>query len=167
VKLSLPIKLGIFVVLVFSVVIAVCLLWTPVRIKWYEQKMKTGSSIERQEAIIWLVRHSVYSSFKVSMFFFEMDEKRLRNELGDPDSIDLISDDPSEDSRTLAIGFSKTEQDPNKPEVRPVGLSSGIWKYEKIKFHVVNGKVKAIDSGKSILFVPGYSPSKILPREKK
>ncbi len=37
-KLSLPVKLGILVVLLFSAVIATCLLWTPVK----ELKKKAG-----------------------------------------------------------------------------------------------------------------------------
>jgi len=41
VKISLPLKLGIIVVLVFSVAIAGCLLWTPIWIKYYVSKYRS------------------------------------------------------------------------------------------------------------------------------
>ncbi|TET37479.1 MAG: ankyrin repeat domain-containing protein [Planctomycetota bacterium] len=46
-KLSLPIKLGIFVVLLFAAVITTCLLWTPVKILWFGSKLKSDKPAER------------------------------------------------------------------------------------------------------------------------
>jgi glucose-6-phosphate dehydrogenase assembly protein OpcA len=43
-KLSLPVKLGIFVVLLFAAVIATCLLWTPLRVRYYVGKLRSESS---------------------------------------------------------------------------------------------------------------------------
>jgi ankyrin repeat protein len=40
-KLSLPLKLGIFVLVLFALVIATCLLWTPVKIRYYTAKLKS------------------------------------------------------------------------------------------------------------------------------
>jgi ankyrin repeat protein len=40
-KLSLPFKLAIFIILLFAAVIATCLLWTPLRIKYYASKCRS------------------------------------------------------------------------------------------------------------------------------
>ncbi|MHC4661749.1 MAG: ankyrin repeat domain-containing protein [Planctomycetota bacterium] len=50
-KISLPLKLGIFVVLLFAAVIAACLLWTPVRIRYYTAKLKSDKLSEQVAAI--------------------------------------------------------------------------------------------------------------------
>jgi len=47
VKLSLPLKLGIFVLVLFALVIATCLLWTPVKIQYYVGKLKSDNPKER------------------------------------------------------------------------------------------------------------------------
>ncbi len=44
---SLPLKLGVFVVLLFAAVITTCLLWTPVKIRYYVSKLKSDNSKER------------------------------------------------------------------------------------------------------------------------
>jgi hypothetical protein len=44
---SLPLKLGLLVVLVFSAVIAVCLLWTPLKVRYYSAKLKSNDPNER------------------------------------------------------------------------------------------------------------------------
>ncbi|TET36015.1 MAG: ankyrin repeat domain-containing protein, partial [Planctomycetota bacterium] len=46
-KTTLPIKLGIFVLVLFALVIATCLLWTPVKIRYYTAKLKSGDPKER------------------------------------------------------------------------------------------------------------------------
>jgi formylglycine-generating enzyme required for sulfatase activity len=51
-KLSLPIKLGIFVVLLFSVVIAVCLLWTPVKVRYYVGKYESCADAKERIRIV-------------------------------------------------------------------------------------------------------------------
>jgi cytohesin len=38
-RISLPLKLAVFVVALFALVIATCLLWTPVKIKWYTRQL--------------------------------------------------------------------------------------------------------------------------------
>jgi len=50
-KISLPIKLGAAVVLLFAVVIATCLLWTPVHIQHYAAKLQSDNPRERVSAI--------------------------------------------------------------------------------------------------------------------
>jgi hypothetical protein len=45
-KLSLPLKLGISVVLLFAAVIATCLLWTPVRVRYYCYKINSADVAE-------------------------------------------------------------------------------------------------------------------------
>ncbi len=46
-KLSLPIKLGVFVVLLFAAVIAACLLWTPLKVRYYSGKLHSDNPKER------------------------------------------------------------------------------------------------------------------------
>ncbi|MHC4662359.1 MAG: ankyrin repeat domain-containing protein [Planctomycetota bacterium] len=46
-KLSLPLKLGIFVVVLFAAVIIACLLRTPVRIRYYSAKLKSDDPKEK------------------------------------------------------------------------------------------------------------------------
>jgi ankyrin repeat protein len=55
VKLSLPVKLGIFVVLVFSAVIAACLLWTPVKLRYYFSKFQSPDMKTKLEGIDGLI----------------------------------------------------------------------------------------------------------------
>ncbi|TET36367.1 MAG: hypothetical protein E3J72_09015 [Planctomycetota bacterium] len=43
-KLGLPVKLAVFVVLLFAAVIAACLLWTPLRIKYYVSKYRSDDA---------------------------------------------------------------------------------------------------------------------------
>ncbi|MHC4660905.1 MAG: ankyrin repeat domain-containing protein [Planctomycetota bacterium] len=50
-KLSLPLKLGILVVLLFSAVIATCLLWTPLRVKYYSGLLKSDKVEDRIEGV--------------------------------------------------------------------------------------------------------------------
>ncbi|TET31458.1 MAG: hypothetical protein E3J72_22340 [Planctomycetota bacterium] len=50
-KISLPVKLGIFIVALFAVVIAVCLLWKPVMIRYYANMLRKGSSFEKMKAL--------------------------------------------------------------------------------------------------------------------
>ncbi|MHC4661037.1 MAG: ankyrin repeat domain-containing protein [Planctomycetota bacterium] len=54
-KISLPIKLGIFVVLLFTLVIAACLLWTPVRVRYYTAKLKSDNPEERLAGVEGLI----------------------------------------------------------------------------------------------------------------
>ena len=46
-KLTLPLKLGILVTVLFAVVVGVCLSWTPLKIKYYTAKLgkKVGRGI--------------------------------------------------------------------------------------------------------------------------
>ncbi|MHC4662708.1 MAG: ankyrin repeat domain-containing protein [Planctomycetota bacterium] len=46
-KLSLPLKLGIFVVLLFGLVVAACLLWTPLRVRYYAAMLESDNPKER------------------------------------------------------------------------------------------------------------------------
>jgi len=50
-KPDLPLKLSIFIFLLFAVVIATCLLWTPVRMRYYTGKLHTGNAKERHVAV--------------------------------------------------------------------------------------------------------------------
>ncbi|MHC4662290.1 MAG: ankyrin repeat domain-containing protein [Planctomycetota bacterium] len=43
-KFSLPLKLGIFVVLLFAAVIGACLLWTPLRVRFHVLKYQSGDA---------------------------------------------------------------------------------------------------------------------------
>ncbi|TET34031.1 MAG: ankyrin repeat domain-containing protein [Planctomycetota bacterium] len=52
----LPLKLGIFVVLLFSAVIAVCLLWIPIKIKYYVHRLKSDNPEEKINAIDNLIK---------------------------------------------------------------------------------------------------------------
>ncbi|MHC4662711.1 MAG: hypothetical protein ACYS8W_13605 [Planctomycetota bacterium] len=45
-KLSLPFKLGILVVVIFGLTIAACLLWTPLRVKYYTAMLKSDNPDE-------------------------------------------------------------------------------------------------------------------------
>ncbi|TET34358.1 MAG: ankyrin repeat domain-containing protein [Planctomycetota bacterium] len=54
-KLSLPLKLTIFVVLLFAAVIATCLLWTPVRILWNASCLHSNDAKERVKSVSWLL----------------------------------------------------------------------------------------------------------------
>ena len=54
-KLSLPLKLGIGVVLLFAVVITACLLWTPVRIRYYISELNSSNIDKRIAAIDGLI----------------------------------------------------------------------------------------------------------------
>ncbi|MHC4660276.1 MAG: ankyrin repeat domain-containing protein [Planctomycetota bacterium] len=46
-KFSLPVKLAVFVILLFAVVIAACLLWTPLQVRYYTAKLKSEDPKER------------------------------------------------------------------------------------------------------------------------
>ncbi|TET38444.1 MAG: ankyrin repeat domain-containing protein [Planctomycetota bacterium] len=54
-KLSLPIKLGIFVLVLFALVIATCLLWTPVKVQYYVGKVKSDDPKERVAGVDGLI----------------------------------------------------------------------------------------------------------------
>ncbi|MHC4661912.1 MAG: ankyrin repeat domain-containing protein [Planctomycetota bacterium] len=49
-KLSLPLKLGIFVVLLFSAIIAACLLWAPIHVRYYRGKLQSPET-EAEERV--------------------------------------------------------------------------------------------------------------------
>jgi len=49
-KFSLPLKLGIFIILLFTAVITTCLLWTPVKLNYYMGKLHSSNHIERINA---------------------------------------------------------------------------------------------------------------------
>ncbi|MHC4663418.1 MAG: hypothetical protein ACYS8W_17295 [Planctomycetota bacterium] len=50
-KLSLPLKLGIAVVIIFGVTIAACLLYKPLKIRWYESKLDAEDVETRRHAV--------------------------------------------------------------------------------------------------------------------
>ncbi|MHC4662494.1 MAG: ankyrin repeat domain-containing protein [Planctomycetota bacterium] len=50
-KMSLQVKLGIFIVLLFAAVITTCLLYTPVRLRWNTAKLNSENIFERVDAI--------------------------------------------------------------------------------------------------------------------
>ncbi|TET38135.1 MAG: ankyrin repeat domain-containing protein [Planctomycetota bacterium] len=52
---SLPLKLTIFIILLFALVITTCLLWTPVRIRYYTAKLKSDNLKERVAGIDFLL----------------------------------------------------------------------------------------------------------------
>ncbi|TET38755.1 MAG: ankyrin repeat domain-containing protein [Planctomycetota bacterium] len=54
-KLSLPLKLGIGVVLLFAAVIAICLPWTPIKIRHYMAKLKSDDTKERVDGVTGLL----------------------------------------------------------------------------------------------------------------
>jgi len=47
----LPIKLAIFVILLFALVITTCLLWTPLKIRYYANKLRSHNPKERVVAV--------------------------------------------------------------------------------------------------------------------
>ncbi|MHC4662926.1 MAG: ankyrin repeat domain-containing protein [Planctomycetota bacterium] len=55
-KLSLPLKLGVFVILFFGAVIVTCLLWTPAQIFFHLRKLNMGGPREQMEAVDSLFR---------------------------------------------------------------------------------------------------------------
>ncbi|MHC4662710.1 MAG: hypothetical protein ACYS8W_13600 [Planctomycetota bacterium] len=50
-KLSLPLKLGIFVVLLFGIVIAACFVWKPMKYGWLKSQLLSADSGDRNNAI--------------------------------------------------------------------------------------------------------------------
>ncbi|MHC4661537.1 MAG: hypothetical protein ACYS8W_07590 [Planctomycetota bacterium] len=48
---NLPLKLGIFVVLLFALTIAACLLYKPLRLRWYESKLDAKDIETRRRAV--------------------------------------------------------------------------------------------------------------------
>jgi ankyrin repeat protein len=54
--MKLPLKLTLFVVLLFSAVIAVCLLWSPLRVRYYTEKLKSEKPNERVVGVDGLLR---------------------------------------------------------------------------------------------------------------
>ncbi|TET36123.1 MAG: HEAT repeat domain-containing protein [Planctomycetota bacterium] len=60
-KVGLPLKLGIAVVLLFTFVIALCLLWTPVRYARLRFQLLSGKENERQSAVSVLVKEGIKS----------------------------------------------------------------------------------------------------------
>ncbi|TET36580.1 MAG: hypothetical protein E3J72_08320 [Planctomycetota bacterium] len=50
-KITLPIKLGIFVLVLFAAVITTCLLWTPVRIRYQLTKLHSKDGLKRISAV--------------------------------------------------------------------------------------------------------------------
>jgi len=50
-KLSMPVKLGIAVVLLFAVVIAICLLWTPLKIRYYMRQVRSEKGERLKTAV--------------------------------------------------------------------------------------------------------------------
>ncbi|MHC4663416.1 MAG: hypothetical protein ACYS8W_17285 [Planctomycetota bacterium] len=50
-KISLPLKLAIAVVIIFGVTIAACLLYKPLKIRWYESKLDSEDVGERRQAV--------------------------------------------------------------------------------------------------------------------
>ncbi|MHC4660255.1 MAG: ankyrin repeat domain-containing protein [Planctomycetota bacterium] len=55
-KLSLPLKLGIGVVLLFAAITAACLLWTPVKVRHYTGKLKSDKPKERVAGVEGLLK---------------------------------------------------------------------------------------------------------------
>ncbi|MHC4663824.1 MAG: ankyrin repeat domain-containing protein [Planctomycetota bacterium] len=55
-KTGLPFKLGIGVVLLFAVVIIACLLWTPLRVRWYLNKYNSKEITKRVKGAEGLIR---------------------------------------------------------------------------------------------------------------
>ncbi|TET37758.1 MAG: ankyrin repeat domain-containing protein [Planctomycetota bacterium] len=68
-KLSLPIKLAIFVLVLFALVITTCLLWTPVKIRYYRSMLDSPNITNRVKAVGGLVhigekgRQTIIESF--------------------------------------------------------------------------------------------------------
>jgi ankyrin repeat protein len=54
-KMSLPLKLGIFVVALFGAVLAACLLWTPLRVRYYTSEFYSNdvNRISRSISVLW------------------------------------------------------------------------------------------------------------------
>ncbi|MHC4662925.1 MAG: ankyrin repeat domain-containing protein [Planctomycetota bacterium] len=50
-KISLPLKLGIFVVLLFTAVIAACLLWMPVKVMYYGSELSSQNPAEQAKGL--------------------------------------------------------------------------------------------------------------------
>jgi len=50
-KFSLPLKLGIFIILLFAIAILACFLWKPLRIKWYENKLYSSKGANFDAAL--------------------------------------------------------------------------------------------------------------------
>ncbi|MHC4663629.1 MAG: hypothetical protein ACYS8W_18365 [Planctomycetota bacterium] len=50
-KLSLPLKLGILVVVIFGITIAAMLLYKPFKIRWYESKLDSGDVETRRQTV--------------------------------------------------------------------------------------------------------------------
>ncbi|MHC4664220.1 MAG: ankyrin repeat domain-containing protein [Planctomycetota bacterium] len=46
-KFSLPLKLAVFVILLFALVIVACIFWTPLRVRYYTAKLKSDNPKER------------------------------------------------------------------------------------------------------------------------
>ena len=55
-KVSLPMKLGIFVIVLFAVVIAACLLWTPLRIRYHLARFRSRDPEIRVKGVNGLLR---------------------------------------------------------------------------------------------------------------
>ncbi|MHC4661164.1 MAG: ankyrin repeat domain-containing protein [Planctomycetota bacterium] len=50
-KFSLPLKLAVFVVILFTLVITACVLWAPIKIRYYAAKLKSDNPKERVKGI--------------------------------------------------------------------------------------------------------------------
>ncbi|MHC4661057.1 MAG: hypothetical protein ACYS8W_05155 [Planctomycetota bacterium] len=56
-KLSLPLKLAVFVIVLFAVVIAACLLWTPLKIRYYAAKLESDDPKEQVAGVNGLLKY--------------------------------------------------------------------------------------------------------------
>ncbi|TET38073.1 MAG: ankyrin repeat domain-containing protein [Planctomycetota bacterium] len=89
-KLSLPLKLGIAVVLLFAAVIATCLLWTPVRVRSLAVKLHSYDSKEMLDAVESLlqIRGQGWQALQKEFQVGEDEVKFIYSRWSQPDEVD-------------------------------------------------------------------------------
>ncbi|MHC4663636.1 MAG: ankyrin repeat domain-containing protein [Planctomycetota bacterium] len=75
---SLPLKLGIFVVLLFALVTAACLLWTPIKMKYFSNLLASGNLSDRIRAADVLINHSGQRGKEVLIETLGLDEAEYK-----------------------------------------------------------------------------------------
>ena len=69
--MKLPLKLTLFVVLLFSVVIATLLLWNPIKKRWLAGKLNAGTIPERRETVFKLLEMGVDGEMVIEKYLAE------------------------------------------------------------------------------------------------
>ncbi|MHC4663417.1 MAG: hypothetical protein ACYS8W_17290 [Planctomycetota bacterium] len=90
-KFSLPLKLAILVIIIFSLTIAVCLLYKPLRLRWFESKLDAGNVETRRQAVEKLLSLGPRGKAIVENLVIGKDRAWVLEFFGGPDRISVAA----------------------------------------------------------------------------